>query len=194
MEKSLQNLQLSPPSSERHAGSTGRPFFSLGLNTLGNGACWARRGRLGTRAAQEGGQRRLVLTGWRRTPEPSVLLHPQHTDLSLSLKVLLMTSIRPHPPQHRLLPPPPLILRGPRRDHPVTLPKYKCPLLGRGWGGLQLQGPALASVLVSLGEARTGGGGEGSQGSSVRTEQVYVVGLGVPWHTFPQASGAFLTV
>lgn len=65
-------------------------------------------------------------------PHPS----PTHTPCLLSLKVLLMISIRPNPPQHPLLPPRPLMLRGPRRDRQETLPKYKFhPLKGGGGDG-----------------------------------------------------------
>lgn len=65
-------------------------------------------------------------------PHPS----PTHTPCLLSLKVLLMISIKPNPPQHPLLLPRPPMLQGPRRDRQETLPKYKFhPLKGEGGDG-----------------------------------------------------------
>lgn len=84
-----------------------------------------------------------------RNSQPFILIHPQNTPCFLSLKVLLMISIRPNPPQHPLLPPRPLMLRGLRRDLQETLPKYKFHSL-KGWGG--------------DGHAALGRGGEGPCG------------------------------
>jgi hypothetical protein len=117
--------------------STLQDFFPFDHNKLGN---------------LEGGGRKKLQKGRKidestlKNHSPNVFprnhpalrphLSPTHTPYLLSLKVLLMISIKPNPPQHPLLPPRPPMLQGPRRDRQETLPKYKFhPLKGEGGNG-----------------------------------------------------------